>query len=278
MITLLMLLTAAALFCLTRQINESYFHTFAYSQTTGGAITNTALNAVPDSILTLSTATTFLTPAQAKLVIAFTQGVTATRSRLNIPSLRYVGLPSMTPINVGATVSTPLNIWNMLDNPIDLPKVEPITVEGTDTAIDTMSVVLWAMYNFTPIPPGKKFRVRGTSAVAGVINTWQNGAITLDQVLPQGQYVCTGLDVVAANVLAARLVFAGTGFRPGCPARNSVGAVMHPAFTDGRLGCYGKFENANVPSIDILLGGGGASAAQEIFLDLIRLTGVDGGM
>jgi len=271
MITLLMLLTAAALFCLVRQANESYFHTFAYSQTTGAAITNTAINGVPDSILTLSTATTFLTPSQAKLVVAFSMGATITRARLNIPSLRYVGLPSMTPIAVGATVPTPLNIWNMLDNPIDLPKVEPISVEGSDTAIDTITSVLWAMMNYTPIPPGKKYRVRGTGAIAGVVNTWQNGGITLDQVLPQGQYAVTGLDVVAANVIAARLIFAGTGYRPGCPARQTVGAVMHPAFTDGRLGCYGKFENANVPNLEILLGAGGANAAQEVFLDLIRL-------
>ena len=275
MITLVVLLTVSVFLVLLTRANESYFHTFAYSQTTGAAITNIAINGVPDSILTLSTATTFLTPAQAKLVMSMTQGVTATRSRLNIPSLRYVGLPSMTPINTGAAVSSPLNIWNMLDNPIDLPKVEPISVEGTDTAIDTISVVLWAMLNFTPVPPGKKYRVRGTAAIAGVINTWQNGTITLDQVLPQGQYALVGMDVVAANVLAARLIFAGTGYRPGCPARNSVSSVMHPAFTDGRLGCYGKFENANVPNLEILLGAGGASAAQEVFIDLIRLGDVN---
>lgn len=251
--------------------NESYFHVGAFASVTGAAITNTALAVVPDGILTTSGTTGFLVPSEAKLVLATALGATLTRTRLNTPSLRYVGLPSLTPINVSATVPSPVNVYNATDSPIALPKVDTITIEASDTAIDNITALMWLMFNRREVPSGKRYRLRGTAAITGVLNAWANGAITLDQVLPQGQYAIVGMDLVAANVLAGRLVFAGSGYRPGCLARNAVGSIMHPIFTDGRLGCYGVFENANLPNLEILLGAGGASAAQEVFLDVIRL-------
>lgn len=251
--------------------NESYFHVAAYSQATGAAITNTALVVVPDGILTVSGTTGFLVPSEAKMVLAASNGATLTRARLNTPSLRYVGLPSLVPVNASATIPSPVNVVNLVESPIALPKVDTVSIEATDTAADNITAAMWLMFNRREVPSGKRYRLRGTAAIAGVLNAWANGAITLDQVLPQGQYVIVGMDVVAANVLAARLVFAGTGYRPGCLARNAVGSIQHPIFSDGRLGCYGMFENANLPNLEILLGAGGASAAQEVFLDVIRL-------
>jgi len=247
------------------------FHTFAFAQTIGAAIVNVAVNGVPDGQLTLSTATTFLTPKKGKLMLSASFGATLTRSRLNIPSLRNVGLPSMTPINVGATIPSPVNVWNMANNPIDVPTVEPISAEAVDTAIDTITIPMWMQYDFAPVPAGRVFRLRGTGTIAGVINTWQNGGIVLDQALQQGRYAVVGLDVVAVNAIAARLVFADGGYRPGCLCRNTIGQIMHPIFTNGTLGVYGEFSNANIPNLEVLLGGGGAGAAQEVFMDVIRI-------
>lgn len=243
----------------------------AFSQTTGAAITNTAVNGVPDGQLPLSTTTTFLTPKRGKIVFAAGFGATLTRGRLNMPSLRSVGLPSIVPINASATVPSPVNIWNMSQHGIDYPTVEPLSVEGTDTAIDTVTFPLIIHYGHQPVPVGDVYRLRGTGTITGVINTWQNGGITLDQPLQQGHYAVVGLDVVAANVIAARLVFSDGGFRPGVLARNAVGSIQHPIFTDGRLGVFGEFDNATIPNLEILLGGGGANAAQEVFIDVVRL-------
>jgi hypothetical protein len=251
--------------------NNANFHVAAFSQTTGAAIVNVALNAVQDQMLTLATATTFLTPDKATVVAAFSTGVTLTRSRLNTPSLRQIGLPSLTPINVGATVPSPANVFGAIDNPIDIPPVDPFGVDAVDTAIDTATVLLWLQYRYQNVPAGKRYRLRFTSTITGVINAWAFGAITMDTVLPQGQYAVIGMDVVAANVLAARLIFADGGPRPGCLARNTVGAIMNMIFTNGSFGQWGTFNNANMPQLEILLGAGGASAAQEGFLDVVRL-------
>lgn len=250
--------------------NNANFHLAAFSQTTGGALTFTALNAVADQMLTLATATTFLTPDKCQLVASYSVGVTLSRDRLNTPSLRMIGLPSLTPVSVGATNPSPLNIFKSTDNPIDIPPVDPIGVDISDTAADTVTVGLWLQYRFQPVPSGKRYRLRFTSAITGVINAWAFGAITMDTVLPQGSYTVIGLDVVAANVILARLIFADGGPRPGCTVRNAVGSIMHPLWTSGELGVWGTFNNANMPQLEILLGAGGANAAQEGFIDVIR--------
>lgn len=250
------------------------FHTYAFAQAVGAvAQTNTAINGVADGQFTLSTTTTFISPEKGSLVAAFSIGQNMTRTRLNIPSLRMVGLPSLTPINTGTTVPSPVNICRVEEGKIIIPPVEPISFEVTSPgAVGENPIgVFFSVFKFQPTPPGTVFRVRGTTTIAGVINTWQNGGITLDQPLQQGRYAIVGLDVVAANVIAARLVFAVGGYRPGCLARNGVASIMHPYFTDGRLGVYGEFTNSNVPNLEILLGAGGASASQEVFLDLVRL-------
>lgn len=252
-------------------MNGGRFHTLAFSQTTGAAITNTAVNGVPDGQLTLSTATTFLTPKRGKIVLAAGFGATITRARLNMPSLRTVGLPSIVPINVSATIPSPVNVWNMVNNPIDYPSVEPLSVEGTDTAIDTITIPLWIHYGNQPVPVGDRYRLRGTSAITAAVNAWASGSIALDQPLQQGRYAVVGLDVVAADTLAARLLFADGGFRPGCLTRNTIGQVPHPIFTDGRLGVYGEFDNATIPNLELLGGAGAGAVTAEVFLDLIRL-------
>jgi len=243
----------------------------AFAQATGAATANAALNGVADPMLTLSTATTFLTPDPAKVVAAYGVGATLTRTRLNTPSLREIGLPSMIPISVGATNPSPFNIFNSVDNPLEIRPVDPFGVDTVDPAADNITALLVLQYRFQPVPVGKRYRLRGTAAIAGVLNVWASGGITMDTVLPQGRYAVTGMDVVAANVIAARLIFADGGPRPGCVVRNAVGGIMHPIFTDGRLGLWGTFQNANVPNLEILLGDGGASAAQEVFLDLVRI-------
>lgn len=253
-------------------MNGGNFHTFAFSQTTGAALAAfTAINGVPDGQFTLQTATTFLAPKQGKIMAAGSFGATLTRTRLNVPSFRNVSLPILAPINVSATVPSPVNIYKGANTGLELPIVEPIGVDAVDTAIDTISVVLFSMYNFRPVPAGKVFRLRLTGTAVGVINTWQNSALTLADPLQTGRYAVVGLDVQSANAIAARLLFADGGFRPGCLCRNALGNVPHPIFTNGELGVYGEFSNANTPSLDILLGGGGAAAAIEVYMDVIRI-------
>ena len=252
--------------------NNSNFHMAAFTLSPAGAVTNTAMSGVADQMLTLSTSTTFLTPDETKVVGAFGTGPTMTRLRLNTPSLREIGLPSMVPINASATVPSPYNIYNSVDNPIPIPTVDPFGLDLTDTAADVTEALLVLQYRYQPIPAGQRYRLRATATITGVLNSWASGGITMDTVLPAGRYAVIGMDVVAANVIAARLIFADGGPRPGCVVRNSDSAILHPFFTDGRLGKWGEFQNANVPNLEILLGNNGANASQEIFLDLVQVS------
>lgn len=252
-------------------LSESYWHVAAWYDTQAGAVTNNAMATVTDPILTTST-TYFLMPSQAQLLAAYGFGPTATRFRLNTPSLRYVGLPSMVPFNISATVPSPLNGFRSFNNPIVLPKVDTVTMESTDTAADTTAVIaILGMTAYRPVPGGKVYRLRGTAAIAGIVGSWANGPITMDTTLPQGVYSVVGMVVYAPTCLAARLSVPGASWRPGCIPQQAHSSNPDPVFTNGTLGEFCRFENANIPNLDILVGLGGASASQEVFLDVIRL-------
>lgn len=253
------------------KLSESYWHMFSWYDTQAAAVTNNAMATVTDPILTTA-ATYFLMPAQAQFMAAYGFGATATRFRLNTPSLRYVGLPSMVPFNTSATVPSPLNGFRSYDNPIPLPKVDTVTMESTDSAADTTAVVAIASFTqYRPVPGGKKYRLRGTAAITGVVGAWANGAITFDTSVPQGVYSIVGLQVYAPTCLGARLAIPGASWRPGCIPQQARSTVPDPVFQNGTLGEFGRFENANTPNLDIFVGLGGASASQEVFMDVIRL-------
>lgn len=115
---------------------------------------------------------------------------------------------------------------------------------------------------------GEIITVRATSAITEVVGQWVNGNITFDRPLPTGQYQVVGLHAYGTQLLAARLFFKGSAWRPG------VLASAVPAFTGmlstrfGRGGVLGEFSSTNPPSIDVLGLGG---TAQTYYLDLIRV-------
>jgi hypothetical protein len=270
--TLTVLAVIAALYLLFGcGLSESYWHMFGWYDTQAGAVTNNAMATITDPILTTST-TYFLMPSSAQLWAMYAFGADLTRARLNTPSLRYVGLPSVYPINIAANPPSPLNGWRLYNNPIPLPKVDTVTCESTTSAADTDAVMAIASFtSFRPSPGGKVYRVRGTAAITGVAGTWVNGAITMDQTLPQGVYSIVGMICYAPTCIGARLAFPGSGWRPGVIPINARSGNPDPCFTDGTVGEYGRFENANIPNLDICVAFGGSSATQEVFLDVIRL-------
>jgi hypothetical protein len=266
---------------LSASLNKSYFHLAAFQTTTAGAVTNSALGAVADGILTQATATAFIAPAGAQLYWVYGGAVLLSRLRFNTPSFRLVSLPSMIPVNLSLTVPSPPNVVDLTPDPLIIPKVDLISMEATDTqaAGESINALMCLMFDFKACPqtqlengrqvPAKRYRIRGTAAIAQAAGAWVSGGITLDQPLQNGQYVIVNMDVVAANVVGARLIFAGTGYRPGILARNSIGAVRHRLFDGDAMGCYGTFENVNTPNLEVFSVGAGAS--QEVFLDVIRV-------
>ena len=251
---------------------DSNFHICAWRGSVGAGLTNVDLAAVQDGQLTISNGH-FVLPKPAALAWAFGTGTNMSRVRLNTPKMRYVGLPSIVPINVGTTVPSPNNICDFTDKFVLLDMIDEVAMEAsqTDVGAQTMTVIAALQFAKKEIPAQPTFRIRASATITCAAGTWVNGAMTLDQTIPRGTYAICRMGVVGTNLLAGRLLFAGAGFRPGVIARNSVGAVPHP-LTDGEaMGVFGTFDSINLPTLDAF--SNGACTAQEIFLDLVRLQG-----
>lgn len=255
-------------------IGKTYFHMAAYRASVGAGLSNVDIAAVNDSILTI-TNNHFLVPQTADLLAVAGFGVNMDRLLLNTPSLRYVGLPSMWPINIVATVPSPFNIYVPGDNPIKIPQVDEIAMQASQTDAGAQVMTAMVLFGFGKkiIPPGPVYRLRGTASITGVAGAWASGSITMDTTLPQGQYALVGLQVVAANCTGARLIFPGASFRPGTIPVNAAGSIPHPIFARGDLGVYGEFENVNLPNLEILLNTG-ANSSQVVYMDVVRMGNV----
>jgi hypothetical protein len=248
----------------------TFWHVAAYFASLANGSTNLANTIVSDQVLTPSGTTAFILPKPGKLYAAYSAGVSLTAVRINTPSLRYVGLPFVGPVNLTLTVPSPPNVTVWGEMGPTLPTVDAIAAEHTlgGGAPENELTLLWFKFGGAPVPGGPVYRLRFTATIAGVTGAWASGAITPDSTLPQGTYSVVGMDLVGANIVAGRLIFPGSFFRPGCLARNAAGNVPEEIFTDGSMGVYGSFKSVNLPNLEILVSG--ANAAQTLFLDLVR--------
>lgn len=251
--------------------NRTYFHTAAYRGSVTNGTTNTAIAGVLDNILARAASNNFISPDGATIRAAIAGGVNASRARINTPNVRAVGLPYIAPLNTGITAPSPPNV---ADFGVTGPKpsaADEISVESThtDAAAQIQFAGLWLSFQRKPWTPGDRYRIRGTAAVAGVVGSWASGAITLDQNLPAGIYEIQGMDAFGTNLLLARLIFTGGGWRPGVLARNAVGSVPSDLFTNGQLGVYGQFDTIAMPQLEVFVEA--ANAAQEVYFDVVRV-------
>lgn len=251
--------------------NNTYFHLAAFRGSVVNATTNTAIAGVPDSILARSASNAFLAPGGSRIVVASAGGVNASRSRINTPAMRAVGLPYIAPLGTGVTVQAPPNFANFGSNGPKPNDADEISVEAThtDAAAQIQWALMWLRFGRKEWTPGMRYRLRGTAAITGVVGAWANGAITLDQTLPSGIYQIQGMDAFGTNLLGARLIFPGGGWRPGCLARNAVSSQNDVLWTNGDMGVYGEFDSTAIPQLEVYVEA--ANSAQEVYLDVIRL-------
>lgn len=254
---------------------QTYFHLGAWFENVAAGVTDSQVNAVQDSILTI-TNNNFLLPARAQIKWVYGAGVGMDRLRLNVPPLRYVGLPSLVPINVTAAVPSPFNLVDLENRPVFVDPIDQVEIDTTNTDAGAQNHFVVAAFAFGRKEPaaGPVYRVRATAAITGSTGTWVNGSMTMDQSLPQGRYEVVGLDLTGTNLIAGRLVFPGASFRPGAIARNSASSLKHPYFDTNSMGSYGFFDFPNLPTLDIFVGG--ANTAQVIYMDLVRVSSSPG--
>lgn len=251
--------------------SKTYFHLAAYRGSLATGSTNVALTGVLDSVLSRDASSNFLAPGGSKIRLGATGGTNIQRSRINTASLREVALPYIAPVNNALTIPSPPNLADLGDFGPQPRPADSISIESThsDAGTQVMYALLWLSFGRKEPTPGKEYRTRFTATITAVAGSWVTGGITLDQVLPAGIYQIVGMDIFGTNLLAARLIFMGGGWRPGVMARNAVASIPHSVFTDGRLGVFGEFNSVAMPQLEVYAEA--ANSAQEGYLDLVRV-------
>ena len=253
-------------------VNSSFWHLGAYWESQPGSTTLGILNPVQDNVLTLLS-NGFVVPDNAELIGAYGGGAAGglTAVQIDNPQLRYIGLPKLAFLNGTITVPSVPNFNNYSDQPFAIDRINTTAVRtnNADAGAQNQGVGLWFRFGRRSNYVGPRYTLRGTTSITGVTGSWASGSITMDDTLPQGVYEIQGMDVVAANVLFARLIINGPKYRPGVVARESVNNQPVWCYQHGGWGPMGRFASINLPNLEILASG--ATTSQQVFLELVRI-------
>lgn len=252
--------------------NISYFHLAAFRSNIAAGTAYASLAGVPDNVLTRSSSSSaFLTPPGARIRLGLAGGTDITKARINAPSLRRVAFPNISPLNLTDAIKDPQSLIDYGPQGPSPTATDELLVEAihSNVAAQDLWAVLALVFGRKEPAPGERFRIRATAAIAAVVATWQSGALTFEQQIPPGIYEINGMHAFGANLIAARLLFSGGGWRPGVFAVNDADNTPNSVFTNGTLGCFGQFDSVTPPQLEVFAEG--ANTAQEIMLDVTRL-------
>lgn len=244
-------------------------HTIGY-ETSASEAALTAITPIPDPTLRIS-GNDFYVPKSMNQVIAaaamINSAAATLRAQIQAPSLRATLNFDISPINNGLIFGNLPRLSYLQDSPLQLVENEPLDVFVQNGAAVMNRAFIWLADG--PIQPvkGKIFTVRATGAASLVTASWVNTALTFQQTLPSGHYQCVGLRVWGANLVAARLFFVGSPWRPGVPALNSEDQWDMNKWRFGNMGVLGEFDNTVPPTLDCM---GVTDTAQVVLLDLVK--------
>lgn len=198
-------------------------------------------------------------------------GADLTRAQFDSPSIRQMFTFEITPVNDSAEPTNPPAWWNGFRNPIQLSASEALNALAAEdgSGAKQANIIAFLSDGSTSPVSGQIFTVRATAAVTLVAFTWGNGALTLNETLPAGRYQVVGMRAESAGLLAARLVFVGGFWRPGCIGFDAIGDVGDEIFRGGKLGIWGEFQHDIPPTVDFL--SISTDSAEVVYLDLIRV-------
>lgn len=246
-------------------------HTCAFTVAIG-QVADLDVPAVSDDVLTIQN-NHFFPNVSYDLVAAAAMSATVNRAKIVSPSLRVVANPFIRPIILAALPPALPAIADYRSNPFQLPAEEELAIQGTSdlgAATERFNALLWLSNGITTPPRGRTFTIRGTSTTAAVANTWTSQpTISWSDTLPTGRYAVVGLNYIATNGVAARVIFPGQLERPGVLAGATNGVQPDPMFGKGRLGVLGYFYTYAMPIIQVF--NNGTDAAHTYFLDLVKI-------
>lgn len=246
------------------------FTLVGYSQSQIGNPGLLGVNALADPHIRV-VAKDIIVPAPNKLIGVYGIGTTLVAAQLQSPTLRRVLNYDVRPVE-GATV--PPNVARYIDlskAQLSLSTDEAIDAFVTDTAAgaEQDTVLIWLGDGTFSVPAGDIFSVKATGATTLVAYAWTNGSLTFTQTLPAGRYAVVGMRAESTGLIAARLVFVGYQWRPGCIGfATSILQDVLP-FRQGDLGTWGEFQHNTPPTVDFL--SSSADTAETIILDLVKV-------
>jgi hypothetical protein len=244
------------------------YHVVAYKSTGNTGVDVDAIP-VPDNLMLIQNGH-FLPQSDARLLFAYSGGLTQNYARIVTPTFRQITSPHIRPLDNAATPGNLPGYARYDRNPLVLKGLEEISVVTNNAGVVVGFQVLGlSLTPIMPAPQGNTFTLRGTGTTAQGVGAWSTIAVTWSDFLPSGTYVCIGLTAIAATCIAARLTFEGQWERPGCLGSGAVTNQEWPFFLKGNLGVLGNFHSYRMPSVEML--SVAADAAQTVFLELIKV-------
>jgi len=230
----------------------------------------TTLNAMADPHVTVS-GTDILVPDLKQLVMAagYVDYTVAPQMRLSSPSLLEDGFQEYIAMLMSGVVSGAQHrVHDRSQNPVELSQVEALQAWVLSDPAAAAAHYGFAWLADAALVPslGKVRTVRATAAITLSAGVWTNGALTFPVSLKAGKYQVVGMRVQSANLVAARLVFPGMAWRPGCLGCAAGTTNEWPDFRNGGMGVWGEFMHSSPPTIDMT---GATDTAEEVFLDLV---------
>ena len=243
------------------------FHLLAYNGTAATTITDIA--PITDNVINIVNSHFF---PQNDMSLIWATGMSANVSRVRIsqPSLRLITLPWIRPLIGTAVPGNHDKVADYTRSPLRIRGLEELAIDAIDASGGDFFGLL-ALQDSYEAPPagGDVYTLRGTSSTAAVDSSWTTVTVTWEDKLPDGVYSVIGLSVVGANAPAARLIFEGQTWRPGCIATADEENQGDDLFRWGRLGVWGRFRQTAMPQVQVL--SNTTTSSWQIYLDIVKV-------
>lgn len=198
-------------------------------------------------------------------------GVNVTRAQLVSPSLRRGLNHEIHPLDRSALPSSPSLQVMFPGYGMELIPDESLNAQAAEDGAGAQrtNVLVWLGDSVIQPATGRIETVRITAGFTAVANAWTNGAITFDQTLQPGEYVCVGAALRSTNGQAFRFLPPGEFYRPGGVMFAAVGSILPEGQRRGGWGEWFRFRHTTPPTIDVLCNGADAAFTGE--MDLIQI-------
>jgi len=248
------------------------FHLCGFAEDLDPAAAFVGVSALVDQSLSVN-GDNLQVPRDMANIVALSALISATvpvGARLESPSLRQIANINIEPVALGLVFADPQDIRVHPMNPTPLMGDEDLNlfVNTNPAAAEFHYGLVWLSDGPQTPVNGPMYSVRATAAIALNEAAWVFGNLTFDQTLPVGRYQIVGMRAHSANLIAARLVYQGSFWRPGVPAVANVANAANPHFRYGRFGSFGEFDSTLIPGVECL----GVTDTAEVFIfDLIKV-------